>query len=707
VSDREDLYIKKDRMVATVRLSSREVFFVRLRLDSIRPRSLFHSIGLKIGMIIVAVIVVFVAITGFVSYQISKSVLKDKVSEAYLETVVQTSQKLDFLYKSFDRLIVQMMVDQQLQKTVTSLLKSEKDSYDSAQLAEQLDLRLQSYMFSDPHITSIEVLKTDGSYIPTTSGLLTNKNYSGEPWFQTIMKQDGQSVWVESNMADNRNTNPTVTLARVIHGQGLSKGYCIVLIDIDLASIKEQVDGVQVGTGNIRVLSPTNATVYQQNAKKAENIAGFRLTSEQMNKDNGSFLSSDGTSEIVYAKSKLNGWFTVGTIPVQDLTKESKQISRATFIVLGCAFIIALLVGLGIARLIGKPLIKLRNLMKEGAAGDLRIRTYAKPTDEIGQVGASFDIMMENITELMKKTTLSAVEVMETAAELSVASANTELAAKEIAAATNDIAKGGEGLASEAENGKELTGEVGKQTESLVLISREMEGLADDVHQSSTKGAAHMRNLIVRSQSTEQMMESMAERVGALQENTLSIRKVLDILTSMTAQTNILSLNATIEAARAGSAGKGFMVVADEIRKLAEQSKQSIEVVGQITFAIHSEIERTVQTLQETQPLFLEQVKSVSEADALFLQVGNQMGGFLGKLEAVNESILQLKQSQHVLSEAMMSVSAVSEQSLATSQQVSSLSSEQLHISSRLVSLSEKLERLSGVLQDSLSRFTV
>jgi methyl-accepting chemotaxis protein len=179
------------------------------------------------------------------------------------------------------------------------------------------------------------------------------------------------------------------------------------------------------------------------------------------------------------------------------------------------------------------------------------------------------------------------------------------------------------------------------------------------------------------------------------------------MLNNISKQTNILSLNATIEAARAGAAGKSFMVVADEIRKLAEQSKQSIEIVGQITDTIQREIDETVTALSDAYPVFQQQITSVKEADLIFGQVRGQMDGLNERLKGVNLSLESLEESQSTLTDAMSNVSAVSEESSATSEEVASLSNEQLSVSEGLVKLSESLESLSVSLQDQLKKFTV
>lgn len=283
----------------------------------------------------------------------------------------------------------------------------------------------------------------------------------------------------------------------------------------------------------------------------------------------------------------------------------------------------------------------------------------------------------------------------------------TATSAREIAIATEEIANGASSLATEAERGNGLTHEISLQMKHVVEANANMGVSANEVQNASRQGTFYMAELTTKTTLTEDMTRTIFENVGRLKESTSSIRKILDVLNDMTKQTNILSLNAAIEAARAGTAGKGFMVVADEIRKLAEQSKQSIGIVGKITDTIQMEIGETVAALSESYPVFQEQIKSVKEAELIFKQVQTHMSGFVEQLSAVTDSILLLDESQNVLTEAMTNVSAVSEEASATSEEVASLSNEQLSISQGIVKLSEKLAGLSHSLQDSLSKFRV
>ncbi|MNW54021.1 Methyl-accepting chemotaxis protein McpC [compost metagenome] len=262
-------------------------------------------------------------------------------------------------------------------------------------------------------------------------------------------------------------------------------------------------------------------------------------------------------------------------------------------------------------------------------------------------------------------------------------------------------------MANEAERGNELTENISRQMEQVIQTNKEMENSARQVEKSSQQGTEYLGGLMEKTNMTVEMINALTAKVDSLKASTGSVLKVLDVMQNITQQTNILSLNATIEAARAGAAGRGFMVVADEIRQLADQSRQSITMVGEITDTIQKEMNETVKTLSEASPIFQEQIASVQETSQIFVSVQQQMEGFVHHLDSVTASIDQLNESQSVLSEAMSNVSAVAQQSSATSEEVASLSSEQQTVGDQLVQLSNKLENVSTGLKESLSKFTV
>ncbi|MDB5053526.1 MAG: chemotaxis protein [Bacilli bacterium] len=671
--------------------------------------SLFKSVGMRLCIIFVTSILAFVLVMGITSYEISRSMLQKKVTEASKETIIQSDEKLNYFYQTYEKFTEQLMADADFAVLLANLDKLDKTSYEYSTTLKDFDKLVTKYMYATEGIQGTEIFTPKGDTIPLTTNLIPEQNYANKDWYKAMIAKDGDPVWLDSKLAENRILTPIISVGRVLHTRGNAKGVAAILVDIDLKMYNKQLEKIKMGdTGFIHILSPANKIIYSKNVNELGKPSPITLSPEQMKQPNGSFISADGKQAVVYSKTEATGWFTVGTMPVSELTAASAQIFKVMLIVAGCALILAIVIGLFVARMIGSPLVKLRNLMQEGANGNLKIRAkYRRSGDEIGQLGDSFNEMMKQITSLVVQTNNSAQEVLDTASELSVASKGTATAAKEIAVATIEISGGAGALAVDAERGNELTQSIGTQISNVIHANLEMGKVSTAVQGSSEQGTVYMKELITKTNTTEEMTRSMVDKVDKLKESTSSIRKILEILNNITKQTNILSLNATIEAARAGAAGKGFMVVANEIRKLADQSRQSIEVVGQITVTIQQEIDDTVSILSTAYPLFQQQIQSVKEADLIFKQVTDHMSGFINQLISVSTSVNELEQSQMVLSDAMTNVSAVSQESLATSEQVASLSTEQLSISDGLVKLSDKLERLSNELRDSLSKFSV
>ncbi|WP_223869377.1 methyl-accepting chemotaxis protein [Paenibacillus sabuli] len=672
-----------------------------------------RSVGIKLFVMIFFSILVCVLAVGIFSYNTSKDIIEDKVAQSTEQTIDQSAGKLNIMFQNYEDLTLQLLFDNEIQSQM-GVMRKETEAFARFEATKTMESKFQSLIMSNQTIAAGHLIPLLPNYTGISAGgtTLNYETIKEEEWFQQVVEQEGKTLWLptQSGGFASSGSEKTYGLARLVKSVSTNESVYVLLLEIKYSQLEEQLTGLALGNGgSVRIVDSEGAILYSERDEELGAANGVVLPAEIKTTDPNSFRTknSEGTQVLaVYKKFNLMDWRLVGEIPVNELVSDAKQIRDITVIAAILAALLAIGIGYLVLRTIAVPLMRLRNLMNEGERGNLAVRSNIRRSDEIGQLANSFNQMMGQITILVNQTNQSAQLVLGTAGELTEASGKTAVAAKEIAVATEEIATGATSLAMEAEKGADLTANIATQMGSVKASSGQMVTSAGEVEQASQRGTEYMSVLIEKTGMTEEMTRSMVEKVDKLKESTGSIRKILEVLNNLTKQTNILSLNATIEAARAGAAGKGFMVVADEIRKLADQSRQSIDVVGQITESIQREIDETVGVLSEAYPIFQEQIESVKEANQLFYSVRNQMTQFVNHLGSVTDSITQLDQSQSVLSEAMENVSGVAEESSATSEEVASLSNEQLNISDGLVRLSSKLEEVSQELRNSLSRFT-
>lgn len=680
------------------------------------------SVGVKLFLIFLCAIVIVVMSLGLISYSKAKSTIKNNAAEAYRQTIIQTAEKLDITLKQYENLALQLFFDAQMQTDLSSLILAQT-SYEQFEATSAISKKLSSQITTDSNILSVTLIPTspDQDIVTSGSGGIRLDNIREEEWYKTVVAntKDYESYYTESDKGESKNLwfstsvqgngEKNIAMARSLKSLGSNTGYLIMLV-MKNTLLEESFASVKLGEGSrIQLVTPDGMVVASSESKDDGKPSEYSFI-QASKKDNKSLDAKDASGReilAVFNPMAKADWKLAGVIPTEELVKEARPILLTTFITAAGAAILAILVGIWMVRMIARPVARLKDLMVQGAGGDLSVRTEHASRDEIGQLSASFNLMMERITELVSQTTETARDVLDTAGELGEASRKTAVSAKEIAAATEEIAGGAGSLALEAERGNELTEVIATQMQTVINANSEMDEAARGVGEVSSQGAKQLTDLLEKTSRTGEKTSALVERVNHLKETVFSVIKVLDVMKSITQQTNILSLNATIEAARAGEAGKGFMVVADEVRQLADQSKQSIALVAGITDKIITEMNETEAVLSEVAPLFQEQISSVKSTSDIFVSVKGQMDDFITSLESVTTAISSLNHSQGVLSEAMGNVSAVAEQSSATSEEVASLSNEQQNVSDQLVSLSSKLETASGQLKDKLSLFTI
>ncbi|WP_277471687.1 MULTISPECIES: methyl-accepting chemotaxis protein [unclassified Paenibacillus] len=679
------------------------------------------SVGVKLFLIFLSAIVVVVLLLGLLSYNKAKTTIKDNVSEANRQTIIQTSDKLDIMLNQYENLALQLYFDTKMQSDLTALV-SASSNYDKFVATDSISKKLSSQTTTDSNIVAISLIpiEPEESVISSGNSSLKMDGIRDQDWFKTVVERtkeytayytkDGESLqnyWFSTAVQGNGSKN--VAMVRALKTMGSGSGF-IMMLELKNTLLEDAFKSVSLGEGSRIQLVDPEGIVVASSVPADDGVASeFSFIKDSKDATN-SREAKDGNGQAVLAVfgtlTKAD-WKLSGVIPTGELVKAAKPILFTTYMAALVAALLAVVLGFWMVRMIARPLARLKDLMVEGAKGDLSVRTEYVSKDEIGQLSASFNVMMERITELVAQTTDTAREVLETAGELGDASRKTAVSAKEIAAATEEIAGGAGSLALEAERGNELTDLIGTQMQSVIAANAAMDEAAHTVGEASGNGAKQLGELLEKTGLIGEKTGALVTRVNNLKDTVYSVVKVLDVMKNITQQTNILSLNATIEAARAGEAGRGFMVVAGEVRQLADQSKQSIALVAGIIDNIVTEMNGTVEELSEVAPLFKEQMNSVKSTSDIFVSVQAQMEDFIASLESVTSAIGSLSHSQGVLSDAMGNVSAVAQQSSATSEEVASLSSEQQNVSDQLVSLSGKLEVASNQLKDKLSLFTI
>ncbi|MGX1829284.1 methyl-accepting chemotaxis protein [Paenibacillus taichungensis] len=671
------------------------------------------SVGVKLFLVFFVGIMFFVIGLGLLSYAKAKDTIEKNASRSNQETIDQTRQKMDIILERFVDTSTQIFFDPEMQSVLQKMSDKNLSAYDTFVNSSSINKQLSNIAFTNKSMEAIYLVPTDEtrSTMGTGNSSSSMGDIRNESWYDELVQAGGYR-WLPTEVKEDGST-PTFRIARSMKNlQGTTQSY-VLIIELKLEVLEQQLKSLDLGEGAVlQLIAPDNkvvASTIADRTGKDTDLAFIKDLKEKFGSTNTEYTVDGKSTNMLasYSTMDTSDWKLIGMVPTSILVKDAKGILTLTLWMALIDAVIAILIGIWMVRMIARPMGKLKDLMQEGAKGNLKVRTPFSSQDEIGQLSAAFNLMMEQITKLVEQTNRSAQEVLDTASELSSASKKTAVSASEIAVATEEIAGGASSLATEAERGNELTDNISRQMESVVAANEQMGDSARHVEKSSQTGTQHLNQLMTKTQKTEEMIGALVSKVDSLKESTSSVLKVLDVMQNITKQTNILSLNATIEAARAGTAGRGFMVVANEVRQLAEQSRQSIDMVGDITDKIMTEMNETVDQLSAAYPLFKEQMDAVKDTNVIFASVQQQMGAFVESLSMVTGSIGDLNQSQGTLSEAMSNVSAVAEQSSATSQEVASLSSEQQNISNQLVNLSAKLENVSTELKDTLSRFTV
>jgi methyl-accepting chemotaxis protein len=680
---------------------------------SIRRRLIFFFLLASLGPIL---------IIGIISYMSSKGAIETKISKYSQKGLAQTAQNLETKLQGIENNSLQFIASPQYNNTLKEYIDAKDlEVYFKSRPVDDL---LQAIAFSNSDIYCILFMSASDPTRHELSGTQIPNEFieklASSKFYREILNKEGKSVWFPVKLS---NDNYMIVMGRKIKSTVTEDPLGVLIIFVNEKSLSNVVNSVNSSAGDqsiqddytlivnsqgVIITSPfkddlaNNITKLLNNPKKIRPL----LTNE---KDNISFLGKMKNQQVLITGRVISdrGWYILNIAKTAYLYMETKVVGWTT-VILGIIFgVIAIFFAIYIAFSISNPLNQVVYSMRQAEKGDFTVRANVIRKDELGYLGISFDHMIEKIGNLLKETKEAIDAVLQHSSVLEESSHQSARAAEAIAAAMEEITKGTMEQTNEAEKSSVKMNDLAKQIEVVVAKASEVEQISGSTRELSLKSKEAVEQLITKTNETDQITEAIIKDIIDLNSSAVEIRGITDIITGIAEQTNLLALNAAIEAARAGNMGLGFAVVAEEVNKLAIQSRDAAKTINNILKTIQLKTEASSKTAEQAHQIIEEQRIAVESAQEAFSEITTATGDIIGRIIFVNYLINNMNSNKQHTVQSITNISAISEQTAASAQEVSASSEEQTALAEQVKMLSHELRKKSEELVEAITKFQV
>lgn len=398
------------------------------------------------------------------------------------------------------------------------------------------------------------------------------------------------------------------------------------------------------------------------------------------------------------------------TLSEQAMEEGQAEAARLDMIVRSISFsaiVLAIVLGLLLARAISKPVQILQNLMAHAGNGNLTVKANADSHDELGQLSRSFNEMIKNQAELVSIVLTSAVAIATASEELAASSEEVTTTASEVACNIQTVAQemsaANESVATTSQVLLELSLLIQTAKNKAVSATKN----AGETFTAAAKGQETVSETVSRMNTIKEKTLETEHHIYTLSKYLEQIGLITDTITSIARQTNLLALNAAIEAARAGAAGRGFAVVAEEVRKLAEQSNAGATEVASLIRKVAAGTANAVQATQLSRTEVELGVRAVNQAGQSLTHIVET----INKTVADANEIAAITDDEVTSSEKILmlinAVASSADNTAANAEQVSAATEQTTATMQNIATASENMSTMASDLRNAVLKFKV
>lgn len=410
---------------------------------------------------------------------------------------------------------------------------------------------------------------------------------------------------------------------------------------------------------------------------------------------------------VAYAYDKRTGWLICLEVPYSVITAKIDSL----LLVLGGVsliglIIVGLLVVFSAARFVA-PILQMQQVASKVAQGDLTQKANIVSKDEIGLMAQAFNLMVANLKKLIGQVQANSEKVAAASEELTATADQSAQAANQIATSINEVATGAE---KQDKVVRETTAVVEEMSASIRLVAANTDAVfaqSSKAAEAAKMGGNSIETAVSQMRELERTVGDSAEVVARLGERSKEIGQIVGAISGIAGQTNLLALNAAIEAARAGEQGRGFAVVADEVRKLAEESQEAAKQIAAMISEIQSETDMAVRAMELG-------TQGVKAGTTVVNQAGQAFEDIIGLVTELADQVAETtKATQQLASGGQRIVSSVrkfeemTRKAAGEAQTVSAATEEQSAAVEEIASSSQHLSVMAQNLQETVGKFRV
>lgn len=601
-----------------------------------------RSIALRIGAYIGILVLVICIGLGYFSIKRGGAAVSHRVEEALLNQAAEAAK------------YIQLTVDRQM-----SILEA---------IAARQEIKSMGWMHQQPILTSeIERLKSfetlavfdtefsgrafNGSYLDGTSLAYLRGAIQGKRSIsQTLISQlTGEAIIVFAvPIKDNYNrvvgvltgSFPGADFSNIVDQLGFGKtGDAFIL----------QSDGTVLAHPNRDYVS------QQRNVFTDSELNPVGAAIQKLGVGNSGLISYTMNGETKMGAVTVIpdlGWIVGVTASEAEMLEDVNDL-RTTLLLISLVFaVLGAILGVLGAKQIARPLERIKGVIEAVAQGDLTIQAAADSKDEIGAVAVALNSTVESVRTALSRTAQAGEEVTQTSQELAAMAEEVSASIEEIASTTNQFSSAIELMNQGAQS-------MNRKVESIF----EQAADGDRAIQEITSQMETLR-------STSKRMSEDIAGLGTLSEQIGNIANVIDAIAN---QTNLLALNAAIEAARAGEHGRGFAVVADEVRKLAEQSSTATTEIDSLIKKVQSGISRAVKDMQDSYGMTSNALVSVEQSSSVLRAILSEVEEIARQVESISGELEQLNTGGKEIASSTEEQAGTIEQVASAAQHLTSL----------------------------------